>query len=333
MRIFVCEYVTGGGLLNEALPASLAHEGELMLHALVRDLAEVEGVELVISRDPRLSTVGLPCEAVIADTRRDVWATWREIIARVDAVWPIAPETGGVLERLGALVLEENRVLLGTAPATVAVTASKRATAERLAERGIAVIPTYCLTDAPLVQAPFWVVKPDDGAGCTDTRRYTRRALAAALANRAISPDYVAQPYLGGTPASMSLLCRDGAAWLLTCNRQHIALDDRGFHLQGVVVNGLADQRMRFGAIARHVASALPGLWGYVGVDLICTPEETWVLEINPRLTTSYVGLRDALGVNPAALVLVLKQQDPRLPPDAAERAPVDINVELGRAA
>jgi predicted ATP-grasp superfamily ATP-dependent carboligase len=34
------------------------------------------------------------------------------------------------------------------------------------------------------------------------------------------------------------------------------------------------------------------------------------VLEVNPRLTTSYVGLRRAIGVNPAGLVLRLLQQD-----------------------
>jgi predicted ATP-grasp superfamily ATP-dependent carboligase len=45
-------------------------------------------------------------------------------------------------------------------------------------------------------------------------------------------------------------------------------------------------------------------LWGYVGVDLVLADAGPIVLEINPRLTTSYCGLRDALGINPAALVL-----------------------------
>jgi predicted ATP-grasp superfamily ATP-dependent carboligase len=48
----------------------------------------------------------------------------------------------------------------------------------------------------------------------------------------------------------------------------------------------------------------VPGLWGYCGVDFIETPEGPVVVEINPRLTMSYVGLRDATGINPAELVL-----------------------------
>ena len=44
----------------------------------------------------------------------------------------------------------------------------------------------------------------------------------------------------------------------------------------------------------------VPGLRGYIGVDLILDEHAPGVsvVEINPRLTTSYVGLRAALGQN-----------------------------------
>jgi len=54
------------------------------------------------------------------------------------------------------------------------------------------------------------------------------------------------------------------------------------------------------------VAQAIPGLWGYVGIDLVDTADGPQVIEINPRLTTSYCGLASALGINPAARVLAL---------------------------
>ena len=64
-----------------------------------------------------------------------------------------------------------------------------------------------------------------------------------------------------------------------------------------------------------RIAAAIPGLWGYVGVDLIDTPAGPVVLEINPRLTTSYCGLGGVLGVNLAALVVGLLGSEPGLPP------------------
>jgi tyramine---L-glutamate ligase len=47
-----------------------------------------------------------------------------------------------------------------------------------------------------------------------------------------------------------------------------------------------------------------------VGVDIIVTPAGPVVIEINPRLTTSYVGLKASIGRNPAGLILSLLQGD-----------------------
>jgi predicted ATP-grasp superfamily ATP-dependent carboligase len=62
----------------------------------------------------------------------------------------------------------------------------------------------------------------------------------------------------------------------------------------------------RFETIARKIAQMLPDALGYIGVDVIVAHEtnKIYVLEINPRLTTSYVGLHDALNANPAKLIL-----------------------------
>ena len=56
MRIFVGEYVTGGGLADqalEAIPSSLRREGAAMLQSIVSDLAEV--AETVVPLDPRFA--------------------------------------------------------------------------------------------------------------------------------------------------------------------------------------------------------------------------------------------------------------------------------------
>ena len=49
---------------------------------------------------------------------------------------------------------------------------------------------------------------------------------------------------------------------------------------------------------AQQVVQALPGLRGLVGVDYIQTKDGPVVLEINPRATTSYAGLRAAMVQN-----------------------------------
>jgi hypothetical protein len=62
---------------------------------------------------------------------------------------------------------------------------------------------------------------------------------------------------------------------------------------------GLAE---RATALAERAAAAMPAATGYIGVDLVLGREpdglEDAVIEINPRLTTSYVGLRAAATSN-----------------------------------
>lgn len=314
MRVFVCEFVTGGGFAGASLPESLCREGDMMLQALVKDLAELPQLELAVARDRRLPDPALPCTLVRVSEDEDPWPVWRRLIAEADAVWPIAPETDGLLERLSTLVLDGSRRLLGSRPAALRRAASKRLTAERLAACGIAAVQTLPLPSALADGLPpgeaGWVVKPDDGAGAEDTFLFREAADVRRWASgRADAARFVIQPYLPGDAASLSLLCRDRQAALLSCNSQDVRLDGGNFRYRGGVVGGAEVRRAAYEPLATQVATAMPDLWGYVGVDLVETKQGPILLEINPRLTTSYVGLHRALGTNPAALVLRLLEE------------------------
>jgi hypothetical protein len=50
--------------------------------------------------------------------------------------------------------------------------------------------------------------------------------------------------------------------------------------------------------LARSAVGLIPGLQGYVGVDLVLQEGTAQLIEINPRLTTSYIGLRQISRIN-----------------------------------
>jgi predicted ATP-grasp superfamily ATP-dependent carboligase len=307
LRIFVCEYVTGGGLMDHDLPPSLKREGEMMLTALVNDLTALEGTQVLSTRDPRMPPAAVDARFVRLEDAGAVWECWRRCMAEADAVWPIAPETGGALERLSAMAEDEGRLLLGSRPQAVRVAASKRATSEILARHGVPMVATAPAAGPWPHSKTGWVAKPDDGAGAEDTRVFTDAGeLRTWLAQAERAGRFVVQPLVRGEPASLSALFRDGQAWLLTCNRQHVVVAEGGFRHLGGETGALEALRPIFAPIAAKVAAALPGLWGYAGIDLLMTADGPVVLEVNPRLTTSYVGLGAALGRNPAAMVLAL---------------------------
>jgi predicted ATP-grasp superfamily ATP-dependent carboligase len=337
LRLLICEYVTGGGFLGSPIPPGLAREGDMMLGALVKDVAALGGIDIVSVRDARLGlTSGLVGRVIPVDD--NPWDAWQKAIDAVDAVWPVAPESGGALLRLSDLVIRSGRILIGCRPHAVSLAASKSATAERLAACGIAVVPTLPASSAADGVLPDavdgWVVKPDDGAGAESTYLFRhaddlRRWIAAAPAAAGL----VIQPYRQGVPASMSVICQDGRARLLSCNRQEIVVETNRFRFSGCIVGGHERRRPACERLAAAVAAAIPDLWGYVGIDFIDGESGPAVLEVNPRLTTSYVGLGAAIGMNPAALVLSLL--DGELDSIAAPRAvkPQRVDIEARHAA
>jgi len=59
--------------------------------------------------------------------------------------------------------------------------------------------------------------------------------------------------------------------------------------------------------LARQVAAAIPGLRGYVGIDVVWNERRGPVaIEVNPRVTCAYVGLSAALHRNLAADILAV---------------------------
>ncbi len=327
MRIFAFEFFSGGGLAGQPLPPGIAREGDMMLGALLRDLAELPEVEVVASRDPRLPPV-VASQVLIPQAGEDIFNLYTRGLALADAAWPTAPETGGTLESLGRQTEAAGKTLLGCRPDAVRLAASKRGTANALREAGIAVVPTFSHGDRlPRFPGP-WVTKPDDGAGCEDSQLLPD--WAAAGARLAEDPDrLVAQPWIEGVAVSLSMLCHRGTARLLSCNRQQVGIEDSRLILQAVGVNAFPEINGCFAQLASDIAATIPGLWGYVGVDLILARHGPVVLEINPRLTTSYCGLRQAVGVNTAAMVLGLLRSGGYAEDTLARRASTAVEIIL----
>jgi len=326
-RLFVIEFITGGGLTGEPLPGSLAHEGELMLAALLGELGALPGIDVTTTRDHRLSPLSGLARCVTISASDDPFAVWRRCIEDADAVWPIAPETGGVLESLSRLVLEQGRQLIGSSPEGIAVTASKYRCAEFLGQAGLPVVPTQALREGFPKSDSGWVVKPDDGAGCSETRIFADSAAARASIEEREPGHYVMQPYIHGAHCSISMVCADNHVLMMSVNEQRIAVFDNQLHYMGSTVNGVRDQHRQCWALAEQVLSALPGLWGYVGIDFIMGADGPVVLEVNPRVTISHAGLRQSTSHNPARLLLELLQEGRCAPLETRRIKPVSIDI------
>jgi len=317
LKVFAFDYASAGGPMARRLPRSLRRQGDMLLQALQADLSALPDVELTT----------MPSLHDVAQARESFSERFEACVQWADAVWPLATESEGLLERLSREILRGKRILLGSAPGAVRVAASKLEVARALADAGVAVAPTYS-PHASLPDEPgAWVVKPDDGAGCFNIRLFSDRATALAWIRASAADGYVLQPFIAGKLGSLSVLCCDGVARVLSRNVERVAMRNNRFHFLGSTVNGLGDQDGSLDRLAQQVAAAIPTLWGYVGVDFVLTEHGAVVLDVNPRLTAAYAGLHASIGRNPAALVIELLKGPGAMPPPLSARRTVSVDL------
>jgi tyramine---L-glutamate ligase len=295
-RVFVYEHVTAVGLGREpdSPYRSLFVEGRAMRDAVAADFAALPGVEVLNFPDD------LPAVEHLS--------AFHQLSSQADWSLVIAPETGGELERLAREVIAVGGRLLGPSPEAIAFTADKLRLAEHWRVCGVPTPPDFCGTGRWPV-----VVKPRDGAGSDSTFLVsTPIELAAAIA--ACSGPMIAQEFVPGRATSVAFLIGPNRTVPLLPAFQVLSTDGR-FRYEGGALPIKPTLAERAVALGRNAVRCVPGLFGYVGVDLILGDAEDVAVEINPRLTTSYVGLRALAESSLAGLMLDVC--------DGGERPPV----------
>jgi hypothetical protein len=233
----------------------------------------------------------------------------------------IAPELGNRLADRCRRVAALGGRLLGPEPPLVEIASDKQRTAEVLAAAGVRVPPGIALRPTDPLPADFpypAVLKPRWGAGSQSVRRIDRFPAKDLPAVEIACPSRL-ERYCPGLPVSVAFLCGPASRFPLIPCRQHLSQDGR-FEYQGGSLPLEPTLARRAVRLAEAAIAALPRPTGYLGVDLVLgshpSGEDDAVIEINPRLTTSYVGLRAAAGggVNLAEAMLDVRLgRQPRL--------------------
>ena len=296
-----------------------------MLGAIVEDLSKISGVQIVTSWDARLGPhpfrnvevigVDKPTEPLPAlpegrrflSLRREYAQSFERSSLQSAATLLIAPEFDRILFDLCHRVETIGGKLLGPGSAAVQQCADKLKLAAVLEEAGVHTISTKPLSwgDASPLEASDHVlhfpvvIKPRDGAGSQNNHLVKSwdefGRLQFFLGANARRQAFVWQPYITGRPLSVAILITEsGAHQAFPVAEQWLSEDGRFFYHGGRIPARDVDQAS-IQAAALAAVGCVPGLHGYVGVDLIVPadePSRPVVVEINPRLTTSYLGYR-----------------------------------------
>lgn len=112
----------------------------------------------------------------------------------------------------------------------------------------------------------------------------------------------IIQEFIDGEDVSVSLLCNEGKAIPISLNKQFVELkDEKGTYIGGMLPFE-SEYKDEIFDIAKKACEHVKGLKGFVGVDLLLGSDDeiypAYLLEINSRFTTPYVGLKKIANFN-----------------------------------
>ncbi len=332
MRVIVYEHVSSGGLAGELLPVGILSEGFAMLRAVSSDF-QAAGHSVTVLLDSRLAAFNPPLNAdhvVLVSSSGEAGTALDKASEDADAALVIAPESNQVLQSIVERVENSGVTSLNCLASGIKKVANKANLYAHVKNLGLPVPETFLFTDvdgAEKVTAAIQrnlrfpvVFKPLSGTSCAGLSLVRNPSQIATAVNKtkksSTSSQFIVQQFIEGAAASVSLISTGREALPISLNKQNVTLGapeaDSSYNGGEVPLDNIL--KARAFAAAKQVVEAFGGLRGYVGVDVVLTEDSVFVVDVNPRLTTSYVGLQNVALFNPAEVTLnaVLKGELPK---------------------
>jgi predicted ATP-grasp superfamily ATP-dependent carboligase len=328
LKILIHEYITGGGWKEAEMPPGLASEGFLMLSALLEDFMKWGKLTVCTTLDKRVAGTSIKADNITVIYPDEYEETLSRLARECDYAIVIAPESNGILADLHMLMRDNNAIYLGCDIGAIHITGDKWECYKILSKAGLPLpatnivekgsCPAIAIRKRPIkplsanrldietgrpINFPL-ILKPVDGVGCEGVNLIKDETTLKdilehdpAYGNRALL-----QEYIKGEHLSVSIISAGNKFIILSLNRQHIS-EGMPFKYSGGEIMQPPDKEDELHHIVRKIIEIIPGLKGYFGVDLIRSNDGYKIIEINPRLTTSYTGLRKVINFNLAEAI------------------------------
>jgi len=306
LNILVYEHACGGGFAEGAVSPGILAEGFGMLRSCVAGLKKA-GHKVSVILDEELALLNPPIDVeyiIPIFSFKDAQQAMLKACANVDAAYIIAPETGGTLQSIVKFIEQQGIPLLNSRSEAIQAVSDKINLYRTLKNRGLRTPKTVQVDVAKYREGLFVdelgfpvVFKPVDGVGCSGLSIVEELSQVEGAVRRIIaelgSEVFIVQEYLEGESVSVSLLCTNDKTVVVSLNKQNVILSSPN----GVscYMGGSApfhsDNEQEILRTSEDVVDCFSGLKGYVGIDMVLTNNGPVVVDVNSRLTTSFVGL------------------------------------------
>jgi tyramine---L-glutamate ligase len=297
LKILVLEFATATGLKDP----NIFLEGKAMLEAILDDLNGLK-VDYLLSKNLRLNYHS-SCKPIFLD--EDLLDWLENNIINYDACLPIAPEEDFILYKITRIIEEKGVKVIGSNSDAVKICSDKYKLFKAL-KLELPIIDTERVFFNEIGSYKSYfddsnkkILKPADGVSCSGVHIVNSfdDFKSSSLNIKTYLPYFIMQDFVEGISSSVSILTDGDKVIPLTLNLQNIHFFEGKIEYIGGLVPFDHDLDYRAKEISKKAVKSIKGLKGYVGIDLILA-DSVHLVEINPRITTSYIALKHILDFN-----------------------------------
>ncbi|MHA1671800.1 MAG: ATP-grasp domain-containing protein [Promethearchaeota archaeon] len=322
-RIFIFEFISGGGFNHVDIPISLFTEGFGMLRAIVEDFKNL-GFQIKTLIDYRIQHMIRYLKTDFTkeiNQNMDIFLEVKKAVKDCKYVFIIAPEFSDILYNLTKIMKDQNKIILSMNLEAIKLGSSKLETYKYLKAKEVSTPLTYHLPSHSLYEDHVMkiilnfklpvIIKPEDGVGAESIFYFEDKSQISSFFSSnqnhfELDRDYVIQEYIPGKDLSVSIIENSQEANILSINAQSVEiskLNNKSTYLGGYTP--ISDYENIGKKLKKQFKQLnLIGFKGYYGIDFIRKKDNSLsFIEINPRLTTSYIGIRNITKKNPLLLI------------------------------
>lgn len=336
--IFIFEFVSGGGFNQIETPSSLFCEGFAMLRTIIEDFKNL-GFHITTLLDSRIEFLSRYMKADViksVQSEENYLKKYTDCVRDSNYCFLIAPEFSSILYDLTSIIRKNKKKLLSIDLNGVKIGASKFETykfflANKINTPQSYVIPIdnsvldldFILQKFDSLNTPI-IIKPDDGVGSESIFYFKKKNDIIQFFESSVKlldtkRKFILQEYVEGDPMSVSIInnqpiekSRGGGLKILSINAQYLQITDptknSAYFGGSTPVEHFEQLKIQIEGVLKGVD--LSAFKSYFGIDFVRKADNSLsFIEINPRLTTSYVGIRNVVEFNPINLLITKKKK------------------------
>jgi predicted ATP-grasp superfamily ATP-dependent carboligase len=271
-KILIFEYITGGGLIENKLNYSLLNEANIILDSLIKESKNT----VHFFCDYRHKYKNNNNAILVYPNNKDIIFD-SNFISKYDYFLTICPEIDLILfnyvkkirqKKITNIHLSDNKSLL---------IASDKLMLKDTCNQYMILNPDSYSSNS---KNNKFITKDRYGCGCNNI---------SIISNplRKNSSNMIHENYIPGKSYSANLYIKDSGYKLISINQQHISRKNTSLKLDSIDVNIYPSFNNMIYKFIDDILNVIPGLRGFIGFDFIFNNDKIFLIEINPRFTTS----------------------------------------------